>query len=116
MNIYDQAHDLAKSLKESDEYREYMRLKEIAYEDDTNRALLDEYKKMQFKMQARIASGQSMDEEDFQKMQRIASLLQMNSDASGYLMAEYRFQTMLSDIYKILADAAGIDLEKMLGA
>ena len=115
MNIYDQAHELARALKDSEEYREYARLKDIAYEDDTNRTLLDEYKKMQFRMQARMASGERMDEEDFQKMQRISSLLQLNQDAFGFLMAEYRFQTMLSDIYKILADAAGIDLEKIMG-
>ena len=42
MNPYDQAHALAKSLKESEEYREMMRLRGVAYESDTNRALLDE--------------------------------------------------------------------------
>ena len=43
MNPYDQAHALARSLKESEEYREFSRLKEVAYEDATNKALLDEY-------------------------------------------------------------------------
>ena len=43
MNPYDQAHALARSLKESEEYREFSRLKEVAYDDATNKALLDEY-------------------------------------------------------------------------
>ena len=30
MNPYDQAHQLAKSLKESEEYREYVRLRDAA--------------------------------------------------------------------------------------
>ena len=46
MNPYDQAHALARALKESEEYREYARLKDVAYEDATNKALLDEYKKL----------------------------------------------------------------------
>ena len=57
MNPYDEAHALARALKESEEYREYARLKAIAYEDDTNKALLDEYKKLQFRLQAKAASA-----------------------------------------------------------
>ncbi len=50
MNPYDLAHQLARSMKDSEEYREYERLRESAYEDETNRALLDEYKRLQFRM------------------------------------------------------------------
>ena len=116
MNVYDQAHALARSLKETDEYKEFIRLKQLAYEDATNKALLDEYKRMQFKMQARAASGESMDTEDMQKLQRIASLLQLNEDARDYMLAEFRFQKMLADIYKILGDVAGIDIDALTQA
>ena len=47
-------------------------------------------------------------------MQQIAALLQYNQDARDYLMAEFRFQKMLADIYKILADVAGIDLDMLV--
>ena len=57
MNPYDQAHALARALKESEEYREYTRLKETAYDDGTNKALLDEYKKLQFRLQAKAGRG-----------------------------------------------------------
>ena len=114
MNVYDQAHQLAQSMRQSEEYLEYMRLKETAYEDSTNRALLDEYKKRQYQMQVKMASGERMEEDDLQRVQKIAGILQFNPDASAYLMAEFRFQKMLADIYKILADAAGINLD-MLG-
>ena len=113
MNPYDQAHALARALKESEEYREYMRLKEIAYDDGTNKALLDEYKKLQFRLQAKLAAGESMPQEDAQRLTQIGALLQFNPDVSAYLMAEFRFQRMLSDIFKILADVAGIDLDML---
>lgn len=113
MNPYDQAHALARSLKESEEYREMVRLREVAYESDTNRALLDEYKKLQFRMQAKLASGETMPEEDYQRLQQIGTLLQFNQDVSAYLLAEFRFQRMLSDIFKILADVAGVDLDML---
>lgn len=113
MNPYDQAHELARALKESEEYREYIRLKQAAYDDGTNKALLDEYKRLQFRMQARMAAGETMPEEDFQRLQQIGALLQFNPDVSAYLMAEFRFQRMLSDIFKILADVAGVDLDML---
>ena len=113
MNPYDQAHALAKSLKESEEYREMMWLREIAYESDTNKTLMAEYKKLQFRMQAKLASGENMPEEDYQRLQQIGTLLQFNRDVSAYLLAEFRFQRMLSDIFKILADVAGVDLDML---
>lgn len=113
MNPYDQAHALAKAMKESEEYREMARLKEAAYESDTNRALLDEYKRLQFRLQAKMASGETMPEEDYQRLQQIGTLLQFNQDVSAYLLAEFRFQRMLSDIFKILADVAGVDLDML---
>ena len=115
MNVYDQAHALARSLKESQEYVEYMSLKDKAYADETNRALLDEYKRLQYRMQLAIASGERMEEDDFQRMQKISQLLQFNQDASAFLLAEFRLQKLLGDMYKILADAAGIDLDMLRG-
>ena len=41
-------------------------------------------------------------------------LLQFNPDVSAYLLAEFRFQRMLSDIFKILADVAGVDLDALV--
>ena len=115
MNVYDQAHALARSLKETEEYREYMRLKEVAYDDATNKSLLDEYKRMQYRLQMKMASGGQMDEDELQKMQKLASILQFNPDVSAYMLAEFRFQRMLSDIYQILGEAAGIDLDALTG-
>ena len=113
MNPYDQAHELARALKDSEEYREFTRLKAVAYDDGTNKALLDEYKRLQFRLQAKIAAGETLPEDDMQHLQQIGALLQFNPDVSAYLMAEFRFQRMLSDIFKILADVAGVDLDML---
>ena len=108
MNPYDQAHALARALKESEEYREYARLKDVAYEDETNKVLLDEYKKLQFRMQAKMASGETLPEDDMQRLTQIGTLLQLNQDAGAYLLAEYRYQKLLADVFRILSDASGI--------
>ena len=115
MNIYDQTHELARALRQSEEYTSYAELRQRAFDDPTNKALLDEYKRLQYRMQLSLASGDRMSEDDYQRMQKIASLLQFNADASAYLLAEFRLQKLLGDMYKILADAAGIDLDMLSG-
>ena len=115
VNVYDQANALAAALKQSEEYTEYMRLKDSVYEDPTNRALLDEYKRLQYRMQLSMASGNRMDEEDLQRLQQISGLLQFNQETGAFLLAEFRFQKLLADIYKILADVAGINLDMLSG-
>ena len=116
MNVYDQAHMLASALKGTEEYTEYHRLRELAYSDDTNKALLDEYKRLQFRMQAKIASGESMPDDDFQRLTQISTLLQLNQDVSQYLMAEFRYNRMLSDVFKILAETADVNLDMLANA
>ena len=108
MNVYDQANFLARALKESEEFREFQRLKKIAYEDATNAALLDEYKKLQFRMQAKMASGETLPEDDMQRLTQIGTLLQLNQDAGAYLLAEFRYQKLLADVFRFLSDASGI--------
>ena len=117
VNVYDTAHLLANQLKQTDEYLEYKRLKEIAYEDPTNKALLDELKRLQFQMQAKAVTGGAADSEEMQKLMRITSLLQLNQDCNAYLMAEFRLQKLLSDIYKILGEeVADIDIDALTRA
>ena len=97
MNPYDQAHQLANALRESEEYKEFIRLRDIAYENNANRALLDEYKRLQFRVQTRMASGERAEEENMQRLNQLGVLLQFNPDASAYLLEEFRFQVPLPE-------------------
>ena len=112
MNIYDTAHRLADEIRRSDECVRLRELRERAYADDTNRVLLDEYKRLQVKLQMSMvgAAGQ-MPSEDMQRFQQLASLLYMNSDVQAYLMAEMQMQKTLGDVFKILTEAAGITFD-----
>ena len=112
MNIYDTAHRLAGEIRQSDECVRLRELKERAYADDTNRVLLDEYKRLQVRLQMSMAgaAGQ-MPSEDMQRFQQLASLLYMNSDVQAYLMAEMQMHKTLGDVFKILTEAAGVHFD-----
>jgi cell fate (sporulation/competence/biofilm development) regulator YlbF (YheA/YmcA/DUF963 family) len=115
VNIYDQAHALANAIKQSEEYTLYARAKEAATENETNQALLKEYKKLQFQLQVQMAGGAAPNADDLEKIQKLTAVLQMSPEATAYLMAEMRLQRMLADVYKILGEAAGVDLDMLQG-
>lgn len=115
MNVYDQAHALADALKKSDAYLDYQKRKEVVYQDPTNKALLDEYKKLAMRVQVAMAAGGKADAEEMDRLQKIIGLLQYNPETAEFLVSEFRFQRMLTDIYKILGDVAGIDLDMLQG-
>ena len=48
-----------------------------------------------------------------EKMKKMGEVLQFNHDVTEYFSAEYKFNTLISDIYKILGDACDIGLDFM---
>ncbi len=107
--VYDTAKLLANELKNSVEYREYAAAKERAMENSTTRSLIEEYNRLQIHAQAAMIAGEQ-NGESMQKLQKIGELLQFDSNASAYLLAEFRLKRMLGDVYKILAEAVDVDL------
>lgn len=112
--VYDTARQLARELKDSPEYAAFEAARERAAENENTRALLDEYHRMQIRAQAAEVAGKR-DEELMQRLQKMGELLQFDAEASAYLMAEYRLNRMLADVYKLLAEAVGADLGMLDG-
>ena len=110
MQIYDEANALAAAIRESDLCREYRRLKEEIDGNETNRALIKEYKKLQMQLQLAAVSGTDAADEDSQRFQQIGALLFAQPATSQFLLSEMRVQQMMADVYKTLSDAAGLEL------
>ena len=66
--VYDTAKVLANELKNSVEYREYTAVKARAMENNTTRALIDEYNKLQIQAQAAMIAG-DRESESLKKLQ-----------------------------------------------
>ena len=110
--VYDTAKKLADELRASDEYRAYAEAKAHAMESDTTRTLIDEYHRLQIQAQAATVAGGNRDEL-LQKLQKIGEVLQFDAAASAFLLAEFRLNRMLADVYKTLAAAADMDLSQL---
>ena len=87
----------------------YRESKERAYASPSTAALLDEFYALRMKVQASSVAG-TPDAETTEKLQRLGELLQFDAAAAEYLLAEYRLNALLGEIYKILGTAVGLDL------
>lgn len=110
--VYDTARMLASELKNSEEYRAYHELRDRAMQNETTKSLIGEYHRLQIQAQAGAMQGKR-DRDLLEKMQKIGEVLQFDANASAFLMAEYRMNRLLADVYKILAEAVDVDLSML---
>ena len=107
---YSSTYKLAQDIRDSEEYRTYHELKESVMSDETTAALITEYRKLQITLQMAAAGGQSADPEDMQRFSGISALLFSKPEVSNFLLAEMRLQQAMADIFRIVTEAAGIEL------
>ena len=107
---YSSTYKLAQDIRDSEEYKTYHELKETVMSDETTAALIREYRKLQMKLQLAAAGGQTPDPEDMQRFSGISALLFSKQEVSGFLLAEMRLQQALADIFRIVTEAADLDL------
>ena len=107
---YDKVYELAKQIKETPEYKAYSQSRDKATENETNATLLKEYKKLSMEGQAYMLTGRQLPQELTEKLQKLSSLLTLSPEVSSFLVAEYSFNKLMGDVYKILSDEVGIDL------
>lgn len=113
MEIYDTANKLATELKSNPEVKKYLELKDIILQDETNKALMKKYKKLQFEAQTTVMSGATLSDEKKDEIQKLGEVLQFNKEISEFLSLEYVVNRFLSDIYRIIGEAVDIDLSFM---
>lgn len=105
MNVYNEAHNLAKAIKECDELKQYVALKkEIDANEELAQAIAD-FQSKQMEFQLSQMSGKEPDAEATSKIQELYAILMRDPKAAEYLQAEMRFSMMMNDVYKILSEA-----------
>ena len=111
MNIYDKAHELARELKNSDEYRRYLQVKEVLEGDAQTKKMVQDFLDRQMEIEYEAVSGKR-DQDKIEQAQKMYQLLSCNVCAREFLDNYLRFQKVMGDIYKILSDsvAEGLDI------
>lgn len=105
MYVYDQANELARSLKESKEYLEYKKLKEEIKSIPEMKEKIDEFEKIRYETQLLTIQGEQQNEEKMKKLQELYQILMQNPKIKEYFDVEVRFNVMLADVNRIIGEA-----------
>ena len=105
MNPYDKVHELVRAIKESDEVKQYLKIKEEVYKDEKNKEMIKDFREKQMEVQSLLMQGQEAETEKMEKLQNLYQILASNIKLKEFFDKEVRFDVMLSDIYKIIGEA-----------
>ncbi len=110
MNVYDEAHGLARAIKESQEFKHYSELREKVEANESVNEMLKNFQQKQMELQAKAMMGEELGEEFQTTLQNLYGILAKDPLAAEYLQAEMQFSMMMNDVYKILGEAIGVNM------
>lgn len=111
MNIYDKAHEFARVLKECNEVVEYRESLKKIKENEANKKMLDDFRKVQFEAYSEQIEKGELSDNTRKKLENMSSVVTLNPDIGKFLQAEGNFGIVWEDIMKILTKAMGIEAE-----
>ena len=105
MNIYDTANRLAFEMKNSDEYKKYKEAKDSIMKNPELKAKIDEFEKIRYDAQVLTIKSGENDPEKMKKLQDMYTILVENKEIKDYFDLEVKFNVMVADVNKIIAEA-----------
>ncbi len=108
MNVYDEAHNLARAIKESNEFIEFDRLRKEVDSDSECSAMLKELQELQIQLQTVQLTGQAPDQSVVQRFQSLSTMAATKPLAAKYLQAQGAFSVMMNDVFGIIGEAMAL--------
>ena len=105
MNVYDTANKLAQEIKTSKEYMEYKRIKEELDKNPEVKEKIREFEEKRYSVQLEALKGEEQEKTKLEEMQKIYIELMENELAKSYFEIELKFNVLLADVNKIIAES-----------
>lgn len=105
MKVYDTANYLANEIKESEEYKLYKEAKQKIDQNPDLKMKIEEFKRVRYDAQVLSIKTGENDQEKIRKLQELYNILIENEDIKEYFDLEVKFNLMIADVNKIIAEA-----------
>ena len=105
MNVYDTANKLAEEIKQSEEFITYQMAKQAINLNFELKSKIEEFEKARYEAQIIAIQTGKDDENKMRHVQELYGELIQNQEASKYFDAEIRFNVLIADVNKIIAEA-----------
>lgn len=109
MNVYEEAHNLSRAIKESEEYKQYKAAAEKIKENEELDKMMKDFMNKQIEMQTQQMLGQEPEQSMMESIQKLSAIVMSDPVAAEYLQCQMRFSIMIQDVYKILGDVITIE-------
>jgi len=113
MNVYNEAHNLARAIRESEEFKQYDDVKKKIADKPELSQMLNDFQMRQFELQAKQMMGESPAEGMNQQIQELYNIMMRDPVSAQYLQCEVRFSLMMNDVYKIIGEVIGFGIPGM---
>ena len=104
-NVYDIAHELVRSLRETDQYKDYQDAETKLKANEEVSRMMDDFQAKSMEYQTKIMSGQMPEQEELAQMQQMSAIIMSDPLAASYINAQMQLQTIIGDIFKIIGEA-----------
>ena len=111
VNVYDDAHRLARSIQASPEYVDFRLAAARLKAEKSSLEMLRDFRRRQFELQAKALQGEEIPAEEEERFERLSEILASHAVIVAFLQAEYTLSRVLGDIQKVIADAVDVDLD-----
>ena len=105
MNVYDTVNKLAQEIKNSDEFKNYKKHKEIIRANPELNESIKKFETLRYEIQISAMQGLEVESEKEKELQAIYAELLSKENIKEYFDAEFKFNILLADVNKIIGDS-----------
>ena len=105
MNVYDTVNKLAQEIKDSAEFKNYKKYKEIVKSNQEVSELIKKFETLRYEIQISAMQGLEIDTNKEKELQDTYTELLSKENIKEYFDAEFKFNILLADVNKIIGDA-----------
>ena len=111
MNVYDTVNKLAQEIKDSEEFKNYKKYKELVKTDVEVNEKIKKFEGLRYEVQISAMQGLETNKDKDKELQEIYTELLSKENVKEYFEAEFKFNILLADVNKIIGDAVKEVLE-----
>ncbi len=111
MNVYDTVNKLAQEIKESDEFKNYKKYKELVKANAETNEQIKKFETLRYEIQISAMQGLEANKDKEKELQEIYAELLTKKNVKEYFDAEFKFNILLADVNKIIGDSVKEVLE-----
>ena len=104
-NVYDTANKLAQEMRNSEEFKQYKDAREKVLANPDLKNKIEEFEKIRYDVQMLSVEKGAEDPEKMKKLQEMYVMLVENKEIKEYFDLEVRFNVMVADVNKIIAQS-----------